>query len=89
MAADQGNAFGQVCYGVCLLRGEGVSIDMRSAAPYLKLSADQGNAVGQVRYGVCLRDGKGVSIDTGGALSPFAWDKVPESLMKSHPSWPV
>jgi TPR repeat protein len=61
--ADQGDTIAQCRYGLCLQDGEGVSIDLRNAAHYFKLSADQGNADGQCYYGICLRDGEGVSID--------------------------
>jgi TPR repeat protein len=63
LSADQGNAEGQWRYGVCLLNGEGVEVDLRMAAHYFKLSADQGNAEGQWRYGACLLNGHGVGVD--------------------------
>jgi TPR repeat protein len=47
LSSDQGNAFGQCCYGVCLRDGRGISTDLGGAAHYLKLSSDQGNAVAQ------------------------------------------
>jgi TPR repeat protein len=71
LSADQGDADGQFCYGICLRYGKGVSSDMRTAAHYFQLSADQGNAVGQVRYGECLLFGKGVSIDMINAAHYF------------------
>jgi TPR repeat protein len=42
--ADQGDAIAQWQYGLCLYDGKGVSIDMRNAAHYFKLSNDQGDA---------------------------------------------
>jgi TPR repeat protein len=44
--ADQGDAIAHCNYGLCLRYGKGVSIALRNAAHYFKLSADQGNAVG-------------------------------------------
>jgi TPR repeat protein len=44
--ADQGDANAQCQYDLCLHNGDGVSIDLRNAAYYSKLSADQGNADG-------------------------------------------
>jgi TPR repeat protein len=43
LAADQGHAFGQNNYGVCLKKGEGVEIDLKLAAHYFKLTADHEN----------------------------------------------
>jgi TPR repeat protein len=43
---DEGDAIAQWQYGFCLLKGEGVSTDLRHAARYFKLSVDQGNADG-------------------------------------------
>jgi TPR repeat protein len=43
--ADEGDAIAQWQYGFCLLKGEGVSLDLQNAAQYFKLSAAQGNAV--------------------------------------------
>ena len=48
-------------YGLCLLKGCGVSRNTPEAALYLKLSSDQGDAGGQINYGRCLLKGKGVS----------------------------
>jgi TPR repeat protein len=39
---DQGDTIAQYHYDLCLQNGKGVSIDLRSAAHYFKLSADQG-----------------------------------------------
>jgi TPR repeat protein len=43
MAADQGNASGQLNYGVCLKNGLGVAQDFEKAATYFRMAADQGN----------------------------------------------
>jgi TPR repeat protein len=45
LSADQGNAYGQCNYGVCLRDGDGVVMDKSLAAHYFKLSADQGDAL--------------------------------------------
>jgi TPR repeat protein len=44
--ADQGDAFSHLGCGFCLPNGDGVSIDLKNAAHYLKLSTDQGNPDG-------------------------------------------
>jgi TPR repeat protein len=57
-----------VCdYGICLQKGEGVSIDVKGAAHDFKHAGDQRNANSQYNYRVCLRKCKGVSLDLKGA----------------------
>jgi TPR repeat protein len=56
------------CYGVCLPNGNGISIDLRNAAHYLKLSADYGISDGQCEYGVGLLASEGISTDLNGAV---------------------
>jgi TPR repeat protein len=62
--ADQGNADGQLCYGVCLRDGDGVHCDSVNASQYFQLSADHGNADGQFYYELCLRTGDGIDRDS-------------------------
>jgi TPR repeat protein/tRNA A-37 threonylcarbamoyl transferase component Bud32 len=62
-AADQGNARFQSMYGLCLVKGPNIAVNLELAAHYVKLSADQGNASGQFYYGFCLENGLGVDID--------------------------
>jgi hypothetical protein len=54
----------QCNYGVCLTNGEGVSVDLISAAKYYKLAADQNDAMAQFNYGVFPV--WAVTIQTGG-----------------------
>jgi TPR repeat protein len=49
LAVDQGFAVGQYHDGLCLLNGEGVSINRCEASTYSKLAADQGIAAAQQR----------------------------------------
>jgi TPR repeat protein len=63
--------FGQYYYGCCLLRGTGVSTDLKSAARYFKLSADKGDWDAQCYYADCLHDGTGISIDMKSAAHYF------------------
>jgi TPR repeat protein len=58
LSSDQGNAFGQCYYGLCLRDGTGISKDLKGAAHYFKLSSDQGNVEGQCQWGMCLLTGK-------------------------------
>jgi TPR repeat protein len=69
--ADTGNAEAQYDYGRRLLSGEGISIDMRSAAYYLKLAADQGDAQARYNCGNYLQNGEGVSISMRSAAYYF------------------
>jgi TPR repeat protein/serine/threonine protein kinase len=71
LSADQGNAYGQLCYGVCLRDGIGISKDLKGAVHYLKLSADQGNADGQCQWGISLLTGKVVQRDLATAIQYF------------------
>jgi TPR repeat protein len=41
---DQGDSKAQFNYAICLMKGDGISIDLPMAARYLKLAADQGYA---------------------------------------------
>jgi TPR repeat protein len=63
LTADQGIAVAQFNYRLSLQNGDGVSMNLRRAAHYLKLCANQGFASAQQNYGLCLQNGKGVSID--------------------------
>jgi TPR repeat protein len=41
LSADQGNSYGQLCYGARLACGDGISMNKSLAAHYFKMSADQ------------------------------------------------
>jgi TPR repeat protein len=71
LSADQGNAFGQCCYGICLRDGTGISQDLISAAHYFKLSADQGNTGGQYHFAMCLLTGNGLQRNMRMAIRYF------------------
>jgi TPR repeat protein len=58
-------------YGFCLQSGSGISIDLRGAAHYFKLSADQGNAHGPYHYAMCLLTGSGLPRDGENAIQYF------------------
>jgi TPR repeat protein len=57
MSADQGNAFGQFGYGVCLAMAIGMTRDAQQAVEYYKLAADGGHALAQFNYAMCLEFG--------------------------------
>jgi TPR repeat protein len=54
MSADQGHAFGQYDYGLCLQNGRGVATNLPEAARYFKMSADHGDADALEEYRRCL-----------------------------------
>ena len=63
-AAVQGNALGQVNYGVCLWEGNGVPQNMDKAEEYLKKAVDQGNGAGQYYYALFLeKNDRGQELD--------------------------
>jgi TPR repeat protein len=72
LSADQGNAAGQFSYGLCLLNGDGVPIDLCVAAHYFKLAAQQSSvaplfadafsAVAASRVPMDLMGGNGISV---------------------------
>jgi serine/threonine protein kinase len=47
-------------YGVCLLWGQGVSVDRASAARYFEAAAEEGQVEGLVNFGFCLHNGIGI-----------------------------
>jgi serine/threonine protein kinase len=71
MSADQGNAFGQYNYGICLNHGQGIAKNLSEATRYFKMSADQGNADAQNGYGICLKNGEGVAKNLSEAARYF------------------
>jgi TPR repeat protein len=60
LAAEQGNAIGQVNFGFCLKNGDGVEKDVVRAVEYFRLSADQGNVEAQFHFATCLEKGTGI-----------------------------
>jgi TPR repeat protein len=54
LAADQNLAEAQFRYGMCLHRGQGVTIDLIEGAEYLRLAADRGHGLARLNYGSCL-----------------------------------
>ena len=62
--ADKGNPSAQLRYGMCLWKGEGISIDSFEALKYLKLAADSGNAAAMYIVGkVYWSGGNGIDQD--------------------------
>jgi TPR repeat protein len=55
MSAEQGNAFSQNNYGVCLEDDKCIAKRLSEALKYYKMSADQGNSLGQYNYGRFVR----------------------------------
>ena len=68
LAADQGDADGQVSLGEMYDNGTGVSQDQAKAARLYRLAADQGDAGGQVSLGVMYDNGTGVPQDHAEAV---------------------
>jgi TPR repeat protein len=46
LSAEQGNADGQCCFGICLELGFGVAQDLVDAADFYQLAAEQGHHMG-------------------------------------------
>jgi TPR repeat protein len=63
LSADQGDAGGQLNYGICLEHGSGVARDLEMAAHYYRLSANQGDLFAQCICAVWLHSGQGVAVD--------------------------
>jgi TPR repeat protein len=71
VSADQGNAYGQCCYGSCLRDGRGVPIDFAGAAYYFKLSADQSLPIGLYHSALSFLIGAGTIQGICRALTYF------------------
>ena len=59
-AAINNNAKAQYCYGICLVRGDGVRINLLKGIRYFRISAENGYDEAQCTYGRCLYEGIGV-----------------------------
>jgi TPR repeat protein len=70
-ANDLNAAMAEFNYGMRLLNGDGVSLDLAEAAKYFKLAADQNVARAQFQYTVCLQKGCGAPVDLIGAARYF------------------
>jgi TPR repeat protein len=57
LAADQADAAARFNSGLCLTKGEGVTIDFKRGMHDLKLAAHQQDAVAQNNDGNCPHDG--------------------------------
>jgi TPR repeat protein len=53
-AADQGSREGQFEYAICLLYGDGASIDHRECENYFREAVKRGDMRAQMRLGICL-----------------------------------
>jgi hypothetical protein len=62
-SAGQGNRFGQNNLGVCLLKGEGVGLNVGEGLRYLKMSADKKTMIGEANYVAHLMRGEVVEAD--------------------------
>lgn len=71
MSADNGNPYAMYFYGIFLLTGEGLDLNKKEAAVYLKKSADNGNIHAMCRYGVMLSKGDGIKMDKTEAAKYF------------------
>ena len=52
-AAEAGDAYAQVCIGVCYLEGEGVAEDVKTALEWFKKSAEQDSPEAHYELGMC------------------------------------
>ena len=69
-AAEQGNAFGQLKFGIMRLVGQGVPEDNKEAVKLIRKAANQGNAMGQFVLGGMYHKGLGVPEDN---VTAYAW----------------
>ena len=65
MAAERGNAFGQVLLGLAYAAGEGIPADQAEAVRWYRMAAEQGEvfAFGQVLLGLAYATGEGLPAD--------------------------
>lgn len=62
-AAEAGDPFGQLLYGLCYFYGYGLEEDEEIAVQWFLKSAEQGNAQAQCSLGLCYQQGFGVESD--------------------------
>jgi TPR repeat protein len=62
-AAEQGDMYGEVNYGICLLEGRGVPVDYAKAIQLFQCIAGQRNSVAKVNLDFCFHEGLGASRD--------------------------
>ena len=67
-SADQGNADGMYCLGLCYNHGRGTDADLKKAAAVYEKAAKQGHAPSQWNLAVCYMNGQGVPQDSAEAL---------------------